>query len=73
VRLIMKIEWTEAVISRDWRCNWRLRLSEVRDAQGCHERASSEIQLDAGIVQLRDALGGHGRTCLEMLSEAEIG
>jgi len=37
----------EAVIERVWRCNCRLRLSELRDALGGRDRASLEEYLEA--------------------------
>jgi len=36
----------EAMIERVWRCNWRLRSSELRDALGGRDRASLEMQLE---------------------------
>jgi hypothetical protein len=39
----------EAVIKLVWRCNCRLRLSELRDALGGHNRASLEMHFEAGI------------------------
>jgi hypothetical protein len=39
----------EAVIKRVWRCNWRQRLSELRDTLGGRDRASLEIHLEADI------------------------
>jgi len=35
----------EAVIERVWRCNWRPRSSELRDALGGRDRVSLEMQL----------------------------
>ena len=40
---------SEAVIEQIWRCNWRPRFSELRDAQGGHYRASLDMHLDAKI------------------------
>ena len=40
---------SEAVIERVWRCNWRSRLSELRDALGAHDRASLEMYLEAKV------------------------
>jgi len=40
----------EAVIERVWRCNWRSRLSELRDALGSCDRVSLEMHL-AGEVE----------------------
>jgi len=39
----------EAAIECVWRCNWRPRLSELRDALGGHDRASLEMHLEAEI------------------------
>jgi hypothetical protein len=39
----------EAVIERVWSCNWRLRLSELRDTLRGGDRASLEMHLEAGI------------------------
>ena len=39
----------EAVIKQVWRCNWRWRLSELRDALGGHDQASLEIKLETEI------------------------
>jgi len=39
----------EAVIERVWRCNWRPRLSELRDTLGGRDRASLEMHLEAEI------------------------
>jgi len=36
----------EAVIERDWRCNWRSRLSQLRDALGGRDRASLETEIE---------------------------
>jgi len=38
-----------AVIERGWRCNWIPRLSELRDALGCHDRASLDMHVEAEI------------------------
>jgi hypothetical protein len=51
----------EAVIERVWRCNWRLRLSELRDGLG-----------GEGSSEFGDALGGRDRGNLEMHWEAEV-
>jgi len=40
---------SEAVIERVWRCNWRPRLSELRDALGGRDQASSDMHLEAEI------------------------
>jgi hypothetical protein len=37
----------EAGIEQVWRCNWRLRLSVLRDALGGRDRASLEEYLEA--------------------------
>jgi len=39
----------EAMIERVWRCNWRLRLSELRDTLGGRDRASLEMHMEAEI------------------------
>ena len=39
----------EAVIEPVWRCNWRPRLSDLRDALGGHDQGSSEMHLQAVI------------------------
>jgi len=39
----------EAVIERVWRCNWRPRLSELRDTLRGRDRASLEMHLQAMI------------------------
>jgi len=41
----------EALIERVWRCTWRLRSSELRDALGGWDRASFEMHLEAIIVR----------------------
>jgi len=41
----------EAVIERVWRCTWRLRSSELRDALGGGDRVSLEMHFEAMIVQ----------------------
>jgi hypothetical protein len=41
----------EAVTEQDWRCNWRPRLSELRDALRCCDRTSLEMHLQAMIEQ----------------------
>jgi hypothetical protein len=46
VSLVMHFE---AVIERGWRCNWRPRLSELRDALGGRDRVSLEMQLETEI------------------------
>jgi hypothetical protein len=37
--------YLEAVIERVWRCTWRLRWREVRDALGDRDQASLEMHL----------------------------
>ena len=39
----------ETVIERGLRCNWRLRLSELRDALGSRDPASLNMHLEAEI------------------------
>jgi len=39
----------EAVIERLWRCIWRLRSSELRDALGGRDCVSLEMHLEAEI------------------------
>jgi len=40
---------SEAVIERVWRCTWRPRSSELRDALGDRDRASLDMHLEAMI------------------------
>jgi len=40
---------SEAVIERVWRCTWRPRSSELRDALGGRDRATLDMHLDAVI------------------------
>jgi len=40
---------SEAVIERVWRCTWRPRSSELRDALGGRDRASLDMHLEAVI------------------------
>jgi len=51
IHLETEIEWTqmhlEAVIERVWRCTWRLRSSQLRDAHGSHNWVCWEIHLEA--------------------------
>jgi len=42
---------SEAAIERVSRCNWRLRLSGLRDALGGRDRANLEIHLQGMIEQ----------------------
>jgi len=63
----------EAVIERVWRCNWRPRLSELRDALGGCDRASLEMHFEATIDRVwRYALGVRDLASLEMHLEAVI-
>ena len=39
----------EAVFEQVWRCTWRPRLSELRDALGGRNQASLEMHLEAEI------------------------
>ena len=43
-----EMHW-KAVIKRVWRCNWRSRFSELRDALGRRDRASLELHFEAVI------------------------
>ena len=76
----------EAVIERVWRCTWRPRLSELRDALGGRDRrdrASLEMHFEAVIErvwrcnwrsrlsELRDALRGRDRACSDMHFDLE--
>jgi len=40
---------SNAMIERVWRCNWRSRLSELRDALGGRDRVSLEMYLEAKV------------------------
>jgi hypothetical protein len=40
----------EAVRERVWRCNWRARLSELRDALGSRDKVNLEMHFEAVIV-----------------------
>jgi len=55
----------EAVIERGWRCNWRPRLSELRDALGGYDRARLEEYLKAvdleGGATAAETLAGSGK------------
>jgi hypothetical protein len=67
-----------------WRCTWRPRSSELRNALGGRDRSSWEMHWEAVIEgvwrcnwrprlsELRDALGGRDRASLDMHLEAEI-
>jgi len=61
----------EAVIERVWRCTWRSRWSELRDALGGCDRASWRCTWRPRLSELTDALGGHDRASLEMQLETE--
>jgi len=39
----------DAVSDRIWRCTWRPRSSELRDAIGCHDQAWLDTRLEAEI------------------------
>jgi len=65
----------EAEIERDWRCTWRPRSSERRDALGGRDRASLEMQLETVIERDWTSTWGRsmdGAACLEMHLEAVI-
>jgi len=76
--------YLEAMIELVWRCTWRPRSSELRDALGGRDGLSLEIHWEAVIEQvwrctwrprsseLRDALGGRDGSSLEMHWEAVI-
>ena len=55
----------EAVIERGWRCNWRPRLTELRDALGGYDRARLEEYLEVvdleGGVTAAQTLAGSGK------------
>ena len=55
----------EAVIERGWRCNWRPRLSELRDELGGYDRARLEENLEAvdleGGATAAETLAGSGK------------
>ena len=62
-----------AVIEGVWKCIWRPRSSERRDALGDQHRASLEMHLETKrSSELRDALGGRDWPSLVMHLEAEI-
>jgi hypothetical protein len=42
----------EATIDQVWRCTWRLRLSELRDALGGRDQSSVEMHFEALIEQV---------------------
>jgi len=74
--------YLEAVIDRVWRCTWRPRSSELRDAQGGRDRPSLEMHLKTEIEwthwctwrpwssEFGHAYGGRDRVNSEMHSEA---
>ena len=70
----------EAGIEEVWRCIWRLRSSELRDALGGRNRASLGLHLEPMIVRTYrplssesgDTLGGRDRARLAMDLEAVI-
>jgi hypothetical protein len=76
--------YLEAAVELVWRCTWRPRSNELRDALGARDQASLEMHLEAEIKwterctcrlwssELRDALQGCDRESLEMHLEAEI-
>ena len=53
------------MIERVWRCNWRSRLSELRDALGGCDRASLEMHMAAEFERTQ-------RACLETQLETEF-
>ena len=76
--------YIEAVIELVWRCTWRPRTSELREALGGRERSSLEMHWEAVIErvltctwrprwsQLTHALGGRDRVNSEMRLAAVI-
>jgi len=76
--------YLEATIELVWRCTWRPRSNELRDALGGRDRSSLEMHWEAviervwrwtsrpGSSELRDTVGGRDRVNWEMHSEAEI-
>jgi hypothetical protein len=42
----------DAVIESVWRCNWRPKLSKLRDALGEHDQASLEMHFEAVIERV---------------------
>ena len=76
--------YLEAVIELLWRCTWRPRSTELRDAIGGRDRSSLEMHWEAVIERVwrctwrlrwsepRDALGGRDRASMDMNLEAEI-
>jgi len=68
----------EAMLEAVWRCSWRPRSSELRDALCGHDQASLEMQLETENMwtqicikrpwsrEYGDVLGGHDRVSLEM-------
>jgi len=64
---------SEAVIERVWRCTWRPRSIELRDALGGRDGATLEMHLEAVNERVwRCTCEGHHRVNLEMHSEAVI-
>jgi len=80
----MTIEWTQGVIKSVWRCNWRLWLSELTDAQEGHDWTSLEMHLEAKVEwtqictlrlwssKFEDAMGDQDWVNSEMLLQAMI-
>ena len=56
---------SEAVIERVWRCNWRSRVNEHRDALGGRDRARLEMHMEAEAEWTQ-------RASLEMQLQTEI-
>ena len=56
----------EAMIERVWRCTWRPRLSELRDALGGRDRASLDMHMEAGIECTQRCTLSSDRAILEM-------
>jgi len=75
----LEMHW-EAVIERVWRCTWRPRWCELRDALGGRDRESLEMHWEAEMkwtqrctwrpwsIEFGDALGGCDRASLQMHS-----
>jgi len=49
----------EAEIERIWRCTWRPRLSELRDALGGHDQSRLEEYLEAVDLEVIDLKAVH--------------
>jgi len=61
----------KATIERVWRCTWRMRSSELRDALGGEDQANLKMHLETErSSKLRDALRGRDWASLEMQLEA---